>query len=789
VQRVCSARLPPHMSPQPPRPPLSVPRPRPGASVPPPRDEAAKPVAPAVPSSGSGAGLGTFSGLGAKAKAPDPTRLAPTMPPQRPARAAPNAPAIPKAPAVPTATAFGHRPTSTAAPAAPAAPPATVAQPTLSAVGESTGNESLSFFVANTGAAPAPGALMPSRSADAPATAPSPSPAPVATAPAASVPATKPATPPGPRAAGLAPPAPPTGSRANTASPGGSKPSFRSSTLLGLPTPLREAAPSASPSRPPPAPPGAAATGQAGGGGSVAPRPSAVPGAAPRASRAPAEAARASKAALDAVPTQLGGFEAAPAAASRAPRPPTAPATSTGTAKKPPYVNIHLDRPAPEDLTPTIPRDAVAYIEAHGGSVPGHGASAPPPADDDPEAGWDDPPEIAASPLVPQVPVVLAGSSPALPAPAPLAAPAEVVVGHQPYAADEIEDLSSRHLLAEVDDALPTPAINGLPEGVHDAVPLARAIAEAVRASSLSGDQAASAAPRPSTPPPVPTGPRHIGVVPPPPLPPPSGTASPSPVPSTASAEPPSPNPPPAIAGAAEIPVLPLVSAPANAQKTQKIVRPANAPRLVPEVMTPALLSAGPYRGEVHLEANASGPALPAVQVYDPVAAAPMLRDAQPTVVAQHRLAEAALAARRQVESTRPGPIPTRPAGVPARAVLGAIAAGSFAAVFLLGVGLATGFAPHAPAATAQRASLPVSRAMFEARRTLEEATAPATPPTTPPSPPATGALVPPTEAAVAAAPSDDLPAPGQRRAEPSRAQRRTPTAAKVVARGSADGF
>jgi hypothetical protein len=710
--------------------------------------------------------------------------------------------AIPKAPAVPTMV--GQKLPAAAVTEGVGGVP-------LSTVGESTGNESLSFFVANTGAAPAPGALMPTRTADlGPAAMPAAAPAPVgvgaaATAGASGSPQTNAPS------ASKSPPLPP---RASTSKVGGnaSKPSFRSATLLGLASPAG-AAPSTARVTATPVSPTAPAAASAPSAPPAVPRPSTAPG--PRASKPPAEppTTRASKSALDAVPTQLGGFDAGPAAAGpgrsarastaaaapTAATAPTAPTPPPQAQRKPPYVNIHLDRPAPEDLTPTIPRDAIAYIEAHGGTVPGSGASTPATAtgavpDDDPEAGWDDPPEIAAAPLVPQVPVVLAGSSPSLPtspAPPPVT---EIAPSHLPYATDGVEDLSSRHLLSEVDDALPTPAINGLPDGVLDAVPLARAIAEATRA--------ASGAPRPSVPPPVPAGPRHFGVVPPPPLPPPSGSAAtatdataPVAHDPSASADSSSTVPPPANAVASpEIPVLSVVSAPSAAQKTQKILRPANVPRLVPEVMTPALLSAGPYRGEVHLEANASGPALPAVAgLYDPIASAPMLRDAQPTVVAQHRLAEAALAARRQVDGgfaaaarSADAPPPRRPG-----LVLGALAVGAFAAVFLLGLGVVTGLPsrPGASVALASRASLPLARAMFEARRSLEDsAPSPAVAPAThAPAASAERPAVP--EPVPEAAPASPPPPSIARRAGPSRAPHRTPTSAKAVARGSTDGF
>jgi hypothetical protein len=442
-------------------------------------------------------------------------------------------------------------------------------------------------------------------------------------------------------------------------------------------------------------------------------------------------------------------------ASPQAPSPPVGNSPSAAEApKKPPYVNIRRERPLPEDLTPTVPREAIAYLEDRAAAAAAATASKPEveaaQADDDPDAGWDDDDAASSSPLVPQVPVVLASSSPSL---VPLPPPPT------PSPRSAVELRGALELLAEVDDALPTPAINGLPAGVVDAVPIPR------------GPEASFTAPfllyGPTPPPPTPA-----------PVTVPLAAPAPSNAPPPAAADPPAP-----LATTSSSDDLPVVPAPPNRNKTQKIVVDPNAPRLVPEVMTPALLSAGPYRGEVHLEASSSSPVLPAVPGLLGAAASPsvpapmmpgLLRDAQPTVAAQHRVLEAAAKFRH-----------VRPIGgaLPSRApFLAAAALGAFLGVLGLGT-LALGIGPASPPPMVRSAALPVARAMLTALRDVDGAPARGIDPGAAPT--FHSATIP------VAAPSPAMTAPEapKRKSAPPAEARASARRAVGAGRTSSDGF
>lgn len=419
--------------------------------------------------------------------------------------------------------------------------------------------------------------------------------------------------------------------------------------------------------------------------------------------------------------------------------PDASPASARAAQRPPPYVSIRRPPAEAEDFTPTIPRDAVADIEDQASK-----AGPPPSLDEDEvdDGGWDVTPE----PLVPNVPVVLAGppraavahagADPRVPASPPATFPREPSnLPPVPQAAAVTEDLSARHLLAEVDDALPTPAVNGLPPGIVDDVPVASGsgsgFGEMTSAAPLMLYGLTPPPPLPPAPmqaaaPSVPTAaPMTVGVLPPPPPPRPlaisssalTNTPSEPIAPSTATPTPfaaVSPVPPPA-ASSTDIGAHPVVPHPPAGQKTIRIVRTENAPRLVPEVMTPALLSAGPYRGELHLESSGSGPALPAVAVnawdaYDS-RAGKLLRDAHPTVMGQHRLQEAA----RQANDGPPKPLYRSPV------VLAALLGSTLGVVTLGILGLGIGERPPA-VAYARAGSMAPARSMLIALRELEQA-------------------------------------------------------------------
>jgi len=452
--------------------------------------------------------------------------------------------------------------------------------------------------------------------------------------------------------------------------------------------------------------------------------------------------------------------------------------------RRAPYVNIRLERPLPEDLTPTLPREAIAYLEEHARHAAAGSIAAMTPAppgvvapsatntdDDDPDSGWDaeSEPPIESAPLVPQVPVVLSSASPALaglPPPAPLSP--------RPAQAYEVfrglEALANEHGLVEVDDSLPTPAINGLPEGMIDPIPIPRPPEGSFTAPFL----LQGPTPPPPPPPPVqaltpPTSTQrssesHLAAAPvAAESPPPPFAAEPTAVSATNTASV-DPN------------ELPVVEGPSNhRQKTQRIIRVPNAPRLVPEVLTPALLSAGPYRGELHIEASASGPALPAVPglIAQATLMPGMVRDAQPTVLAQHRLQSARAAAEE---------IGARSVG--RKALLAAVGLGSMAGVFLVGVmALGVGRAPLTP--PLHTGSIAASRLMLTALRDIERAPlAGVEVAATPSFHSSVAAPEPPREPAALTTNNRPKHAPsGPAAAPPAAAVRRAPQ------KGSADGF